>query len=193
MWFVKMFTFINLKKFLSKILMFLRKSLSLFCLGFPFFIFMSYFISLHELDLKLYIEGCIYYDISYKKRLIDCLFKFSYILLYLIYSNIVSVLKDIFLTYLKKFKYFNKESDLYFYYSKSLYTIVLNRIPDKSKDNIGKHKLIDSMLYYQENILTILEKLPNENNSKKVFKLTNQLLDNLKELNKLLREYDELN
>lgn len=49
------------------------------------------------------------------------------------------------------------------------------------------------MLYYQENIITILENLPNENNYEKRFKLTNQLLDSLKALNKLLWEYDELN
>jgi hypothetical protein len=48
------------------------------------------------------------------------------------------------------------------------------------------------MLYHQENILTILEKLPKENNSEKIFELTNQLLDNLKELNRLLKEFDKL-
>jgi hypothetical protein len=47
---------------------------------------------------------------------------------------------------------------LNFYSNKSLYTIVLNKIPDKSKDNVGKNRLRNSMLYHQENILTILEK-----------------------------------
>lgn len=48
-------------------------------------------------------------------------------------------------------------------------------------------------MLYQENILTILSKLPNENNCENKFELTNQVLDSLKELNRLLKEFNELN